>query len=68
MQKTPIRIEPNDAEAHYNLGLVYKDKGNNNKQAITHLKEFIRLAETNPNLQDDVRRVRGLIIELYRGR
>jgi len=64
--KSAIRIKPDYAEAHYGLGVTYKDKGNS-EQAITHLKEFIRLAEANPHLQSHIPKAQRFIRELKDG-
>ena len=43
-----IRINPNDAKAHYNLGLAYSKRGEN----IEAIKEFKQAIKIEPNYTD----------------
>lgn len=38
-----LKIDPDDPETHYNLAILYDDKLHENKKAIRHYKEFLKL-------------------------
>jgi len=44
-----LRLLPVNADVHYNLGILYKHKNNDNKKAVYHLKEYLRL---NPDAKN----------------
>lgn len=41
-----LRIDPNDANVHYNLGILYDDKFNDNLKAIKYYKKYLQLRPT----------------------
>jgi len=38
-----LRIDPNDANVHYNLGILYDDRLNDNAKAVKHYRRFLEL-------------------------
>lgn len=38
-----LKFNPNNAEAHYNLGLLYKHYQDNSEKAVYHLKKYLEL-------------------------
>ena len=44
-----LGLDPNNADAHYNLGLLYSDVKNNSKKAIAHYKKYLEL---KPDAED----------------
>jgi len=38
-----LKISPNDADAHYNLALIYDDHLNEKRKAIQHYEEYLKL-------------------------
>lgn len=65
--KTSIDLDPDLAEAHYNLGNTYAGQ-DNREGAITHLMEFIRLANANPILRNGVTEAQRMINDLKKHR
>ena len=46
-----VRQNPNDAKAHFNLGLAYNELGQY-QDAIPHYEETIRISPTHPKIYD----------------
>jgi tetratricopeptide (TPR) repeat protein len=46
-----LKIDPNDADVHYNLGILYDDKLNNNAKAIEHYNSFLKLRPIGKDAQ-----------------
>ncbi len=44
-----LRIDPSDAESHYNLGVLYDDYLNDKQNAVRHYKAYLKL---RPNAND----------------
>ena len=40
--KECLRIDPADANVHYNLGILYDDKLNDNQKAVRHYQKYLR--------------------------
>ena len=38
-----LRIDPHDANVHYNLGILYDDKLKNDAKAIKHYQKYLQL-------------------------
>ncbi|MBI5150687.1 MAG: tetratricopeptide repeat protein, partial [Candidatus Omnitrophica bacterium] len=36
-----LKIDPNDANVHYNLGILYDDKLNDNVKAVRHYRRYL---------------------------
>jgi tetratricopeptide (TPR) repeat protein len=49
-----LKLRPDAAEAHYNLGVLYEQEMNNPRKAIYHYGEYLRLAPDAPDA-DQVR-------------
>jgi tetratricopeptide (TPR) repeat protein len=47
-----LSINPRNAEAHYNLGLLYRHSKNNSRKAIQHLKKYLQLNPDASNRKD----------------
>ncbi len=46
-----LEIRPNDADAHYNLAILYDDFLKNNEKALEHYRQYIRVAPNTPESQ-----------------
>ena len=46
-----ISVNPSDARAYYNLGIIYAERGDDG-DAMTQYKQALHLARTNSNLQE----------------
>jgi len=44
-----LRMDPTDAESHYNLGILYDDEFNDKRRAAMHYRRYLKL---NPSGQD----------------
>lgn len=55
-----LQIDPNDADAHYNLGILYDEELNDPERAAMHYRKYIQL---NPNAAD-VDIVKGWLMNL----
>lgn len=44
-----LRLDPTDAESHYNLGILYDDEFNDKRRAAMHYRRYLKL---NPHGQD----------------
>jgi tetratricopeptide (TPR) repeat protein len=55
-----LDIDPKDAGAHYNLGILYDDKLNNNHKASTHYKRYLELRP----MGDNATQVRGWLTHI----
>jgi tetratricopeptide (TPR) repeat protein len=44
-----LRLDPSDADAHYNLGLLYDEQLRDPEKALTHLRRYLEL---NPDAED----------------
>ncbi len=44
-----IAVNPQDADVHYNLGVLYSEYLNDNKKAIEHFKDYLNLAPNDPD-------------------
>ena len=53
-----LRIDPADANVHYNLGILYDDKLNDNAKAIKHYQKYLQLRPTG----EDTEQVRQWIM------
>ena len=56
-----LSINPNNADAHYNLGLLYSDVKNNSEKAAKHYKKYLELkpnAEDRDEVQDWIDKLR----------
>jgi Tfp pilus assembly protein PilF len=58
-----LRIDPNDAAVHYNLGILYDDELNDKERAAMHYRKYLRL---NPH-GNDVDTVKGWLLKLEMG-
>ena len=47
-----LTFNPNSAQVHYNLGLLYKHYLDNSKKAIFHLKKYLELNSHAPNKKE----------------
>jgi len=47
-----LSFNPNNAEAHYNIGLLYKHYLDNSKKAAYHLKKYLELNSKAPNRKE----------------
>ena len=59
--ETSLALDPNNADAHYNLGLLYSDVKNNSEKAVAHYKKYIELkpdAEDRDEVQDWIDKLR----------
>jgi len=54
-----LKINPNDADGHYNLALIYDDHLNEKRKAIQHYQEYLELKPTT----EDATEVAGWIIK-----
>ena len=52
-------MNPDDSGVHYNLGILYDDKLNNEPRAIKHYKKFLELVP----MGEDSARVRQWILK-----
>ena len=56
-------VNPGDAKAYYNLGIIYAERGGDG-EAVTQYKRALQLARTNPDLQELIpeieRRIKAL--------
>ncbi len=43
-----LELRPNDADAHYNLGIIYDDYSKNHEKAIEHYRQFVRVSPDSP--------------------
>lgn len=55
-----LRIDPNDADTHYNLGILYEQGLKNVRRAAMHYRKYLRL---RPNAED-VDQVRLWLLEM----
>jgi tetratricopeptide (TPR) repeat protein len=55
-----LRIDPKDAAAHYNLGILYDDELNDKRRAALHYRKYLQLAPSAP----DVDQVRAWLLRL----
>jgi len=55
-----LRLDPTDAEAHYNLGILLDDELNDKSRAAMHYKKYLQL---NPH-GADAEAVRGWLLQL----
>jgi tetratricopeptide (TPR) repeat protein len=56
-----LALNPNNADAHYNLGLLYSDVKNNPEKAAKHYKKYLELkpnAEDRDEVQDWIDKLR----------
>ncbi|HLZ20397.1 MAG TPA: tetratricopeptide repeat protein, partial [Smithellaceae bacterium] len=58
--QTALELDPKNWNAHYNMGNIYKEKGNMDK-AFEHFREVTKLKPDYADAQNNV----GLILELY---
>lgn len=57
---TSLRIDPSDAEVHYNLGILYDDNLSDKRRAARHYKRYLKL---NPHASD-YDQVRGWLMKI----
>ncbi len=43
-----LELRPDDAESHYNLGIIYDDYAKNHEKAIEHYRQFVRVSPDSP--------------------
>jgi chromosome segregation ATPase len=43
-----LELRPDDAESHYNLGIIYDDYSKNHEKAIEHYRQFVRVSPDSP--------------------
>ena len=58
-----LRIDPNDAAVHYNLGILYDDELNDKEKAAIHYRKYLKL---NPH-GADVDAVKGWLLKIDMG-
>jgi len=61
--RTAVRLNPNLAEPHYNLGIALMDHGNGSA-AVKDLEEFIRLAPNTPSNRQKIDEVKKRLNKL----
>lgn len=52
-----LEFDPGNAEAHFNLGLLYKNLGRSPERALTHFRRYLELkpnAEDAPTVRDSI--------------
>ena len=55
-----LHIDPKDAGVHYNMGILYDDKLNENHKALLHYKKFLELhpmGDTAERVRDWITRI-----------
>ncbi|MBU3934287.1 MAG: tetratricopeptide repeat protein, partial [Candidatus Omnitrophica bacterium] len=57
-----LKINPNDADAHYNLALIYDDHLNEKRKAIQHYREYLELKPA----AEDASQVASWIIKAHK--
>jgi tetratricopeptide (TPR) repeat protein len=50
-----LELKPDDAESHYNLGVIFSEQLNDRKKAILHFRKYLTLAPHDPE-SEQVRR------------
>lgn len=55
-----IRVEPNNAQAHYNLAVLYDNQAENNQKAIHHYNRYLELEPETPKKAQIKERIRRL--------
>ena len=55
---TALRLKPDSAETHFNLGVAHGDRGNR-AEAIRHLQEAIRLRPDFAQARDELAKIRA---------
>jgi tetratricopeptide (TPR) repeat protein len=53
-----LQLKPDDAETHYNLGVIFSEHLNDRKKAVAHFKRYLALAPDDP----DAERVRRFML------
>lgn len=46
-----LEIRPNDADAHYNLGVLYDDYLKNHEKALEHYRQYVKSSPDSPEAQ-----------------
>lgn len=59
-----LRIDPSDAEVHYNLAILYDDELNEDRLAAMHYRKYLRLRPSAP----DVDQVKDWLMRIDMGR
>ena len=47
-----LKLTPDNAEAHYNIGLLYQHSRNNSKKAVYHLKKYLQFNPETRNRKE----------------
>jgi Flp pilus assembly protein TadD len=61
--RTALRLKPDDAEAHYNLGVALRAQGRR-REAAREFREYLRLAPDTPANGHYIEQVRAFVREL----
>jgi Flp pilus assembly protein TadD len=61
--RTAIRVKPDDADAHGNLGLALKAKGRQ-VEAARELREYLRLTPDTPANRPKIEKARAALREI----
>jgi len=46
-----LELKPDDAESHYNLGVIFSEQLNDRKKAILHFRKYLALAPHDPEAE-----------------
>lgn len=59
-----LETRPNDVDAHYNLAIIYDDYLKNNKKALEHYRQYVKIAPDAPEVQQVRRWIKDKEYEL----